>query len=83
MTIKTFEAVGAAQWASYLINGDASGLEPREVELCDKWLEGLPGYIVGTEAGEPWFSWSYGLHTGDDSCSGGDCLTYIGHKVKG
>lgn len=87
MTIETFEAVGAAQWASYLINGDSSGLEPREVELCDKWLAQLaPGYIVSVadnddgEPESPWFTWSYGLHTGDD-CAGGNCLTYIGHKV--
>ncbi len=88
MTIETFEAVGAAQWASYLINGDASGLEPREVELCDKWQAQLaPGYIVSVlsdddgESESPWFTWSYGIHTGDDSCSGGECLTYVGHRV--
>lgn len=88
MTIETIETVGAASWASYLINGDSSGLEPREVELADKWQERLaPAYVVSVlsdddgESESPWFSWSYGIHTGDDSCTGGDCLTYIAHVV--
>lgn len=29
-----------ANWASYLINGDASGLEDLERKECDQWLEG-------------------------------------------
>lgn len=82
--IKTDTATGAAAWASYLINGDASGLEQREIELCDAWAEKLPGYVVDVErdesgeAAEPFFTWSYDLHTGDD-CRGGDCLTYVIH----
>ena len=36
-----------AYWASYLINGDASGLEPGEQEQIDAWLakEGLPSPV--------------------------------------
>lgn len=79
------QAIGAAIWASYLINGDASGLDEREISLADAWHARLaPAYVVDVERDEhgdgyePWFTWSYGLHTGDD-CSGGDCLTYVTH----
>lgn len=29
-------------WASYLINGDASGLDDEDIAKCDAWLESLP-----------------------------------------
>jgi hypothetical protein len=29
---------GAAYWASYLINGDASGMADRELALANHWL---------------------------------------------
>lgn len=86
MTIKVGEAIGAAQWASYLVNGDESEMEPEEKALCDKWQESLaPAYVVDVkrdddgEPEEPSFTWSYGLHTGDD-CAGGTCLTYVTHS---
>lgn len=89
MAIEISTAVGSAYWASYLINGDPSGLEDRDIALCDAWQERLaPFYVVSVadseetgESEEPWFSWSYGLHTGDPDCSGGDCLTYLLHRV--
>jgi|HubBroStandDraft_4_1064222.scaffolds.fasta_scaffold00027_49 hypothetical protein len=68
---------GAAYWASYLINGDASGLEPEEKALCDAWLERelcLEESIVDCEE-ESRFTWSYGLYTGAD-CRGGDVFEY-------
>lgn len=43
-------------WASYLINGDASGLEDNEQEEIDAWMESeQPGSCV--DVGEDyWFS---------------------------
>lgn len=83
MALTISEATGAACWACYLINGDESGIEQREVALCDAWQARLaPAYVCGIasdesgETEEPWFTWSYGLYTGDD-CSGGNCLTYM------
>ena len=69
---------GAAYWASYLINGDASGLEPREKALADAWLERelAPEESVVDCEQEAHFSWHYDLHTGDDSVRGGDVLEY-------
>lgn len=87
MTLEVDEAIGSAYWASYLVNGDSSGLDDREIALCDAWCKRLkPAYVVSVadceETGEmedPWFTWSYGFHTGDD-CSGGECLTYVLHR---
>ena len=38
-------------WASYLINGDASGLEDGEAEEIDKWAEanGNPHFVEVSE----------------------------------
>jgi hypothetical protein len=42
-----------AYWASYLINGDASGLEPEEKKACDDYLtkRELPGPVDCKPAG--------------------------------
>ncbi len=73
---------GAAYWASYIINGDASSLEPAEKALCDAWLqrELEEGEDIVDCAEESHFSWHYGLHTGAD-CSGGDLLKYTVLRV--
>jgi hypothetical protein len=33
-------------WASYLINGDASGMEDHEIAECDAWSDSLDGWYV-------------------------------------
>jgi hypothetical protein len=50
-------------WASYLINGDASGLEDNEQEEIDAWMESEePGDCV--DVGEDyWFSSHNDAHT--------------------
>lgn len=46
MTLKPLTITAPSYWASYLINGDDSGLEPQEKAACDAWLAreavGLP-----------------------------------------
>jgi hypothetical protein len=69
----TYVEIGAAYWASYLINGDASGMSDEERRLADAWLARVGGEVV--DCGEPFFTWSYGLHTGAD-CAGGDVVEY-------
>ena len=52
--------IGAACWASYLINGDASGLSDDERQLADAWCErelGPDDAIV--DCGEPYFTNHY------------------------
>jgi hypothetical protein len=79
-----FEHVqGSPHWASYFINGDASGLEESEIALADAWMRdnGIREVIDVRrddcgEALESSFSWRYGDATGD-SCSGGDLIDYV------
>lgn len=69
-------ATGAAAWASYLVNGDSSGLDAREIRLADAWAaREFPGAHIVSCSDEARFTWHYGLHTGDD-CAGGDVLEY-------
>lgn len=42
---------GPACWASYLINGDASGLEDEEREECDRVTEGLGHCVDAIDVG--------------------------------
>jgi len=63
-----------AYWASYLINGDASGITDEEKQAADAHLEAEGIVHVIDCADEAYFSWSYDLHGG--ICSGGDLLDY-------
>jgi hypothetical protein len=51
MTINTFTFDAPACWASYYINGDASGLEPEEKALADDFLvfEDIPAPVSCAE----------------------------------
>lgn len=54
MDIQTYTL--PSYWASYLINGDASGLENGEEDEIDEWLlSKQPGYCVGV-GDDHWFS---------------------------
>ena len=46
-----------ASWASYLVNGDDSGLRPGDRARADAWAATLPGPIVDAE--EAGFSWHH------------------------
>ena len=58
-------------WASYLINGDASGLEDSEQQECDEFLATVPGWICSDCGEESFFS-----HRNDAGTLAGDCLEY-------
>lgn len=92
--IEVSEVVGPAHWASYLINGDATGFDyynthsdqagDRDKADCDKWIDKLSkeGWsIVSTKDDEEqWFSSFYfDSHGRTLGCS---VITYILHKVK-
>ena len=76
-----YGVTGAACWASYLINGDASGLSDDERQLADAWrkLEVRPNCSI-VNYGEPYFSWNYDLCTGaifaGSTRRGGDVVDY-------
>jgi hypothetical protein len=81
MSIEVTQEVGPSHWASYLINGDDSGLEEHEVKACDAWQQSLaPFYVVSTADEEPWFTWHYRVHGGD--AEGGEVITYILHRQR-
>jgi hypothetical protein len=69
-------ATGAACWASYFINGDASGLSDDERKLANAWLaRELGDNDAIVDCGEPYFTWHYDLYTGA-AFSGGDVIDY-------
>lgn len=74
-TIRTID--GAECWASYLINGDCSGLTEEERAACDNWLaiELAEGETIVDCADEGRFTWSYDLHT-HTGIKGGNVLAY-------
>jgi hypothetical protein len=38
MNIHTIELTAPSSWASYLINGDSSGMDIEDKKACDAWL---------------------------------------------
>lgn len=67
---------GPACWASYLVNGDASGIDTTEREHADAWLLlNEVANVVDCED-EPRFTWYYGVHDTLATCSGGDVIDY-------
>lgn len=81
MAIACTEATGASHWASYFINGDASGLTSEEKAQADAWLaQQAPWYPVADIEDSDRFTWFYELHTGIP-CAGGNVTDYIMHMV--
>ncbi len=73
MTLQVITATAPSSWASYLINGDDSGLDPAEREAADSWIkrEGL-GMPSGCE--DAGFIWH---HDARQECPfGADCQEY-------
>lgn len=71
-SLEPISATGLSAWASYLINGDASGIDAADIAAADQfagWLGGLPVDCV--DAGFMWRpdSWQF-------MPLGGDCQTY-------
>ena len=62
-----------AYWASYLINGDASGLDDDEIEAVDWFLRREDSPLI-VDVGEPYFS-----HRNDATRLGGDVCEYVAH----
>ena len=73
MTIDTIKM--PAQWASYLINGDDSGLNEGERSHVDTYLEAQGvKYVHGLVDASAEFSWSYRDHGGE--YEGGELTAY-------
>ena len=65
-----------AYWASYLINGDSSGLEESELQTVDSFLQANkdPHFV---DCGEQYFS-----HSNDATKLGGDVCDYVAHIIR-
>lgn len=59
-----------AYWASYIINGDSSGMDDSDIEECDAFMErnGNPHFV---DVSESYFSWR-----NDADSLGGDVCDY-------
>lgn len=62
-----------AFWASALINGDESGLEPDEQTQLDQWLkDNKPGYCIDVSSDESFTQW----HDARDYVLACDCAEF-------
>lgn len=58
-------------WASYLINGDDSGIDDDDKTACDNFLAANPGWsCIGCE------EFGFFSNTNDAGTLAGDCLEY-------
>lgn len=74
--------VAPAHWASYLVNGDASGLEPHELAQAQEWLRREGVRIIGTEPGaEPYFTKALHVYAPECGVSGGMVLDYRAEEL--
>lgn len=83
--VKFVTVTGPAYWASYLINGDASGLQEGEQAKVDAWLDREQIHSVVSDKTDPEtgeseearFTWSMDIYAPELDCRGGDVLDYI------
>lgn len=67
------EIVAPSHWASYLINGDDSGLEPDEKAACDAWIK-REGVGLPVDCRDAGFRWRHDAY--NEMPLGADCQTY-------
>ncbi len=72
-----FETVtGPAYWASYLVNGDTSGITGQEQRQADAWRERNGVVNVVSADDEARFTRYYGIYDPLADCEGGDIIDY-------
>lgn len=87
MRIRVSTITGPDYWASYFINGDASGLSAAEKAQADAWLvrEGVKIVDVARdENGEPdspRFTWHMRMYAPELGVDGGSVIDYVAHEV--
>jgi hypothetical protein len=67
---------GLKVWASYLVNGDASGLDADERKQADAWLERQGIKSVLDTVNEPYFTYNPTLYVPDQPKAGGMVQDY-------
>jgi len=68
--------IAPAYWATYLMNGDASGIGDEEAARIDRFMAKHYPHVDVVDCGEPYFSWSFDMYGGD--AEGGDLCEYAG-----
>jgi len=78
MAIQIETLIGPAFAASYLVNGDDSGLDERERAALDQWAEreGVQAFH-GTTDSEPWFTWAGRVHYREGDSEGLTVCEYL------
>jgi hypothetical protein len=74
--MKFEQITGPSYWASYLINGDASGITPEEKAHADAWLARNEVLNVVDCEEEGRFTRHYQLYDPLADCTGGDVIDY-------
>ncbi len=64
-------------WASYLVNGDDSGIDAEEKAHADHWLKSNSVSAVCIEDDSERFTWHYSLYDTLAKVSGGEVCDYI------
>lgn len=80
MPFETDKRTAPAYWASYLINGDASGITDEDKAQADDWTARLSEggwYVVSTTDEEAWFAWYNDALPGRLGC---DIVSYVLHR---
>ena len=74
VTEMVYRLIAPSCWASYLINGDASGIDAEDVAACDAWVarEGLGLPVDCEDAG---FCWRH--DASNEMPLGADCQEYV------
>lgn len=84
MSIDVDTITGPAFLASALVNGDKSGLNEKDLQVLQNFLQNhVPeGWsVVSTvDDQEPRFTWYYPLYGGD--AQGGDVIDYVIHRSR-
>lgn len=62
-----------AYWATYLINGDDSGISDEDKQQCDSFLSRERLTMPVSCSDESWFSW----HNDSGNNLGGDVMEYV------
>lgn len=72
--MKVCKAIAPSAWASYLINGDASGLPDDEIPIVRAWLKRM-GWGEPASCEDAGFMWYHDAR--QEMPCGADCQTYV------
>lgn len=72
MALKPIKGVALSAWATYLVNGDDSGIDPEDRAMADRFAEWMGGPIVSCD--DAGFRWTH--DASQFGALAGDCQEY-------